>query len=272
VFIVAPINLSPGRFAHRQRLTRQHRFVERTAALDHDAINRHLLARSHAQQIADMHMREGNVGFAAVRRDPARRLGRQAQQRLDRRRGLGACFQFKDLPEQRQRNDHRRRLEVHRYPPHQHERSRKHLWCDRGCHAVEKGGAGAQPDQGPHVRTAAHDRLRAAHEEGPACPQHDRQGEPEFDPALTRHVEPAQAVTEHRQQCDRHRQGQGPPEAALEIHQLRVVAVLQFGQHRLQRHAALGATTGLGLADLGVHRAGVDRAGRAKVRAHAFTA
>jgi len=42
-----------------------------------------------------------------------------------------------------------------------------------------------------------------------------------------------------------------------EIAQLGVLLFLQLGDHRLQRHAALGAGAGADLADLRVHRAGV---------------
>jgi hypothetical protein len=66
------------------------------------------------------------------------------------------------------------------------------------------------------------------------------------------------AVAEHREH-KRHRQRQRPPEAALEVAQFGVVVVVEFRQQGLQRHAALGAIAGMVLANLRVHRAGVDR-------------
>jgi hypothetical protein len=51
-----------------------------------------------------------------------------------------------------------------------------------GDHAVEIGRARAQSDQGPHVRAAVLHRLRAAHEERPARPQHDGRTQGQLDP------------------------------------------------------------------------------------------
>src|SRR5690606_25830680 len=52
------------------------------------------------------------------------------------------------------------------------------------------------------------------------------------------------------------------PEAAREIAQFGVVALLQARDFRLQRHAALGAGAGMVLAHFRIHRAEVHRAGR----------
>jgi hypothetical protein len=90
-------------------------------------------------------------------------------------------------------------------------------------------------------------------------PQHDRHRQHEFEPALCGHRHPAQAVAEHRQQRHDGGERQRPPEAALEVTQLRVLVIIQARQHRLQRHAAFGTVAGLRLADFGVHRTGVDR-------------
>ena len=108
-----------------QRLARQHRFVDGAAAFDHDAVHRHLLARTHARQIADVQMRQRYIRLAAIGFDAACGLRRQAEQRPNRRRSLRARLQLEDLPEQRQRNDDRGRLELDRDPAHRDKVSRR---------------------------------------------------------------------------------------------------------------------------------------------------
>ena len=130
--------------------------------LQHDAIDRHLLARPHAQRIADMYMCGRHVLFGAIRVDPSGRPGREAEQGLDRRRALRTRLEFEQLPEQGQRNDHRCGLEVHRHPTHRDERRRKH---DRGHgsdDAVDERCRRAQADQPPHVRAAVDHGLHGA--------------------------------------------------------------------------------------------------------------
>ena len=204
-----------------------------------------------------MHMGQGNVLLGAIGRDASRRLGRQAEQRLDGGRGLRARLQLQDLPEQRQRDDYRRRFKVHRYPPHENERVGEHLGRHGGYHAVGKGRAGTQADQRPHVGAAAGHRLHAAHKKRPAGPQRKHQ----LDPALHGHVDPVQLVPEHRQKGDHHGERQRPPETAQKVRQLGGIFRSQFGDQRLQRHAALGAAAGVVLPYLRVHGAGVDGAG-----------
>ena len=50
---VPPVTRSPGRFLDRHRLAGDHRLVDGARALEHDAVDRHLLAGPHAQPIAD---------------------------------------------------------------------------------------------------------------------------------------------------------------------------------------------------------------------------
>ena len=208
-----------------------------------------------------MHMGQGNVLLGAIGSDASRRLGRQAEQRLDGGRGLRARLQLQDLPEQRQRDDYRRRFKVHRYPPHENERVGEHLGRHGGHHAIGKGRAGTQADQRPHVGAAAGHRLHAARQKRPAGPQRNRQRKHQLDPALHGHVEPVQLVPEHRQKGDHHGERQRPPETAQKVRQLGGIFRSQFGDQRLQRHAALGAAAGAVLPYLRVHGAGVDGAG-----------
>ncbi len=243
----------------RHRFAGEHRLVDRAAALDHHAIGRYLLAGAHPQRVADMHMCERHVLFATVGIQAARGFWCQAEQRADRRRGLRACLQLQHLPEQCQRDDHGRGLEIHRDPPLRHERGGKHLGRQGRDHAVAERGSGAEPDQRPHVRTAVGERIPAAHEKRPSRPQRNRQRQHQLDAALQRHVEPLQAMPEHGEHKYTQAQWQGPPEAAPEIAQLRVFFVLQARHLGLQRHATLRAVAGAGLADFRMHRAGVDR-------------
>ena len=207
-------------------------------------------------------MGEGHVGLRAVGVDAPRRLGRKAEQGLDGRRSLRTRLEFKHLAEQRQRDDHRSRLEINRHAAHRRERRGEHAGRHRGDRAVEEGGGRAQTDQRPHVRAAVDDRLCAAHEEWPARPQHDRQAQYQFDPALRGHLEPLQAVAGHGEHGDDDRERQCPEEATLKILQLGALAVVERRRLRLQRHAALGAVARMILANLRVHRTGVDDAGR----------
>ena len=65
--IVAPITFVAERLLDRDRFAGQHRLIDAGAALEHLAIDRHLLARTHAQTIADVHVGQRNVLFRAVR-------------------------------------------------------------------------------------------------------------------------------------------------------------------------------------------------------------
>jgi len=73
-----------------------------------------IIARPHAQPIPQRNLLKRHFRLAAIRRDPPRRLGREAKQRLDRAGGPFACPQFQHLPEQNQHDDHRRRFEIDR--------------------------------------------------------------------------------------------------------------------------------------------------------------
>ena len=68
---------------YRQRLAGHHRFVDVRAAFEHDAVDRHFLARPHAQPITDMHLIKRDfalltVGFDTQRRRAARAAAARA--------------------------------------------------------------------------------------------------------------------------------------------------------------------------------------------------
>ncbi|MPN02434.1 hypothetical protein SDC9_149650 [bioreactor metagenome] len=115
-----------------------------------------------------MDVRQRDVLFRAIRTNAARGLGREAEQRLDRGAGLRARLELQHLPQQRQRDDHRCRFEIHRDVFAHAKRGRKYPRRNGGDDAVHIGGANPQSNQRPHVRAAVADRLCAAHEERPA--------------------------------------------------------------------------------------------------------
>jgi hypothetical protein len=69
-------------------------------------------------------------------------------------------------------------------------------------------------------------------------------------------------MSDHGEGRHHDRQRQRRPEAAPEVDQLGVLALVEARHLRLERHAALGAAAGMILADLRMHGAGVDRSRR----------
>src|SRR3546814_19711014 len=87
------------------------RFIDVRAAVEHDAVDRHLLAGPHAQAIANAHVFERDIVFLIAGIEPMRLRRRQREQRADRAGGLRARAQFEYLAEQcgrRDRSDERR--------------------------------------------------------------------------------------------------------------------------------------------------------------------
>ncbi len=76
VFSVAPISLSPMRLVIGSGSPVSIDSSSALLALDDNTIDRHLLARPHAQPVADMHVRERHIRLAAVGFDAARCLRR----------------------------------------------------------------------------------------------------------------------------------------------------------------------------------------------------
>ena len=115
--IVAPVTGSPATFSTGKRLAGEHRFVDRRAALDHRAVDRDLLAGTHAEPVADPDLLE--------RRSPPRApsgritravLGGEVEERADGRAGALAGAELEHLAEEHQDDDHRGGLEIDRRP------------------------------------------------------------------------------------------------------------------------------------------------------------
>ena len=66
-------------------------------AFNDSSIDRHLLAGPHAEPVADLHLIEQHVGFAALVVKPLRCLRRQAKQCADRAASLAAGAQLQYL-------------------------------------------------------------------------------------------------------------------------------------------------------------------------------
>ena len=169
---VAPMSFVAGTLLHRHRLAGDHRLVHARAALEHHAIDRHLLARAHAQAVADVHVGELDVLLGAVVLEPPRGLGREAEQRADRGRGLRARAQLEQLAHERERDDHRGGLEIHRRrarAPRSPAGNTPGATVATTLYAIGRGDADA--DQRPHVGIAGADRCDAALEERPRPPR-----------------------------------------------------------------------------------------------------
>ena len=114
---VPPVTAAPVGLFGRHRLAGQHRFVDVALALGDLAVDRHRIARPHAQQIA--RRRPASSG-TSVSRPPAMRcavFGARSSSARMRIAGRLARPQLQHLADEHQRDDHRRRLEIDRRPP-----------------------------------------------------------------------------------------------------------------------------------------------------------
>ncbi len=232
-------------------------------ALDQFAVDRHLVAGPHAQPVADRDRFERHHRVAMIG-DADGGLRREIEQRADRAGGLLTRAQLQHLTEQHQHGDNGRSLEIDRdraVVAAKHRR--KHTGRKRRDDAEGPGHAGAERDQREHVEVAARDRLRAAHEEGPAGPQHDRRGKDELHPVGLRRRKqmPAEQVPAHFQRHDRHCQQQPDPEPAGHVDKLGIGTGVRGRHFRFERHAADRTRAGALLPHLRMHRAGENRAG-----------
>ena len=174
------------------------------------------------------------------------------------------AFSSSSWPEQRQRDDHRRRLEVHATRPIETKDAGKHLRRDGGDDAVDERRADAQADQRPHVRAAV----------ATDCAPRTKNGQPA-------HSTTGSASTSSIQLCVRHVEplprrwpniastmtatvsGSVHQKRRRKSTQLGVLGLVERRHLGLERHAALRAVARVVLADLRVHRAGVDGAATA---------
>ncbi len=252
----------PGTLRDRDRLAREHRFVDAATALEHHAIHRQLLARSHAQLFTDADARERDVDFAAVLEQAARGCRRETEQRADRASRASPRPQLEQLAEEHERHDHGGGLEVDRDAAAvAAEGSRIRTRSERREQAVAPGGAGPERDQREHVELSRPQRAPGALEERLASPEHDGRREQQLDPRERRRGNGVREAGSHehfrhREREQGKREQAAQPEAAAHVEQFGARFVAERRRHRLERHPA-DRTRARGVAhDLGVHRTG----------------
>jgi len=130
-----------------------------------------------------------------------------------------------------------------------------------GDEAVNVCGSGSDCDQGEHIGAAISYRCPTTLEQRPASPDNHRRCKQQLDQRQSfRHTKKKNWDTRHR----------ANPKTAGHIREFRVFLVLRRDHLRFQRHAAYRAGTRSRLADLGMHRAGVDRWGNFRFRISDF--
>ena len=259
---VAPLTGSPWVFSTGTGSPVSIDFVDRAPAFLHDAVDRDLVARPDPQPVADLHVLERHLLVRAIVAHAARGLRGEPEQRLDRARGLLAGPDLEHLTEQDQGRDHRGGLEIDvDLAVRPAEAGREDAGCQGRDHAVEVGGARADPDQGPHVRAEVPERGPAALEDRPAGPEHDRgrqrQLQPVSDLAGHQRPEPEQMIA-HDPEQQRQSQRRADPKPPAHVEVLGARPLLDRDRLGLERHAADRAVARSDLLDLRVHRAGVN--------------
>ncbi len=173
-------------------LAGEHRVVDRRCALDDDTVRRDLLARPHDEQVARHHLGDRDRELDAVAQDVCL-LGAELEETADRGARSPPCARLEVAPEQDERRDHGRDLEVHVCAVDEKDRRDRPAPC----------GERADRDECVHRRGAVprvHER-RAVEVE--ACPEDDgrRQCEREPLPAAELHGRG------HREHDERRRRG-----------------------------------------------------------------
>ena len=234
-----------------------------------NAIDRHLLARLDAQHVPRHDRVDRRIALVAARQDAVRDLRREIEQRTDGAGGALARVQLKHLAEQHQHGDDGGRLEINRdRAVGTAKRVGKLLRYHGRQRAVGPGHARAHRDQREHVEVARFQRLVGAREERPAGPPHHGRSEHELNPI--RHHGPdevqAQKMLAHIEQHDRNGERRRDPKPARHVGQLGIGRAVGGHHVRLERHAADRTASRSDLADLRMHRTGVDRAFRGRCR------
>ena len=266
-------HLVAGRLGDGHGFAGDHGFVDEPLALEHQGIHRHLLAGAEAQAVADDDRFQRHVGFRSVGADAARLLRRQIEQRADGAAGARAGAEFQHLAEQHQHDDHGGGFEIDAdgavMAAH---RRREQAGRGGGGQAVEKGRAGADGDQREHVEIAADAAIASRARRTASRPR-------------ARRALPSRSCSQLESCCgiwpwDGKPRRCGPiartssgrvsraadPEAPRHVGQFGIGRVAGGDIDRLQRHAADRAAARPDLADLRMHRAGVDRAGGSRAR------
>ncbi|VUD73788.1 hypothetical protein MET9862_04408 [Methylobacterium symbioticum] len=150
-----------GLLAHRHRFARHHALVHVAGARDHGSVRGDALAGPDADHVADAQRCERHFDLRPGP-DHARGLRREVHQPGDGRAGAALGAGLHEPPEQDQGDDEGARLEIEMGAARGQDARR-----DGRDQRVEVGGAGAEGDEGVHVRVPAQKARDAAREEAP---------------------------------------------------------------------------------------------------------
>ena len=258
---------SPFSLVTGMRLAGDHRFVDRRRGpRATDAVDRHLLARAHAQAVADRDVVERDFLVAAVVLARAARSWARGRAAPDRAARSLARAQLQHLAEQHQHGDDGGGLEIDRdRAVRAAEGGGKDARRERRDDAVDPGDAGPHRDQREHVEVAG-DAATASRARRTASRPTARPASPARagSSSTCAGAEPGAEAERSARPSPARRPA---PPAPAPIQKRRVMSTSSgFGpvvggdHHRLQRHAADRAGARADLPDLRMHRAGVDRA------------
>ncbi len=135
----------------RQRLAREHRFVDGALSLDDKAIGRNLLPWTDAQAVAQPDVRDRLVKLLAIAND-ARRSRCEVEELADRGPGTAPRPKLENLTEQDEDGDDDRSIEVGLDRSVQLETGREQLRRQGRGGTEEPGRADAHRDEREHVR------------------------------------------------------------------------------------------------------------------------
>ena len=241
----------------------------RARALEHARVDGDLLARPHAQPIADAHVRERHVELEPVRRARAapssarvRGSARSASPVRPRARSSSTCPSSTSVTITAAASKYSAIA-----PPCAAERVGEGPRREHRDDAVQPGDAGAERDQREHVELPGAQRARAAREERPAAVQHDRRREHELEPPSstgdTACCSGAPGSISDMASANSGTVSSAPMrEPPRHVAQLGALGVVERRPRAARAPCRRSGTIpGPTLPNLGVHRAGVDRVG-----------
>ena len=244
-FRVAPIDAVAGLFSTGIGSPVTIDSSTRARALEHDAVDRHLLARAHAQPVADVHVLERHVLVGAVVADAPRGLRREAEERLDGGAGAAARAELEHLAEQDERHDHRRRLEVDARPRRAcRGTSREDAGRERRDHAVGEATQTPRPISVNMFRLRFCTRLQARTKNGQppqsttgVASTSSTQGA-RCGAGMLERMARKTSIRPSRRTSSGSVSAKANPEAARMSASSGFVRLPRRGEHRLERHAA----------------------------------
>ncbi len=216
-----------GPLRNGQRLTSDHGLVHAALTLEQHSVDGNLGAGTHAQAIAGSNLRERHGRLGTVLADAPGFRGREIEQCAQCLTGATSGAQLEHLPQQHERDDHGRRLEVDGRAPAVAEGLWHEVRRERHDHAVAERHRDAEADQREHVEAAIRDRPPRTVQQRPAAPHHDRRREQQLHPHRRRAVERRRQQTCHRRHFpgdQRHGEPECSDEAPAHVGEFRILA------------------------------------------------